>query len=452
MKNNYVKVIIESRNRLGWTQKTLADRAGVPLSALRRIESGKGYWQDHITAIDVTLHRALMALPKIEEQQESHNVSSSKMINTDNKELSPILQKEKSRWAIEYDRCIKCGTADTYHVARGLCSSCYDKNIESRHKDENRIRKYGGSSSILTPEYLLENYVEKEKSLGEIAKESMCSRQYVYKRMKSCKIPLRDQSSARVMALDKDKLTFFRKKDDDEGHSVTLRKIRYKKDFFSAWSAEMAYVLGVIYTDGNVYRETGSERQRKRIGRLQMSQKEPELLEKVLGLMECNVRIFFVNEKRYGNIVSGERYQFMITNDKLYDDLLKFGITPNKSLTLQFPDVPREYVRHFVRGCWDGDGSVYLEKRSKRIKASYVSGSRKFIEGMIDALSKDGLEIKTIYTRGIMLKDKLKNPAYYFRLNINQMPAFYKYLYDNVPDTQYLVRKHNLFKLSSERL
>ncbi len=444
MKNNYVKVILESRNRLGWTQKTLADKAGVPLSALRRIENGKGYWEDYITAIDSTLHKELMALPNIDEKQESDAASSSKMINTDNKELSPILQKEKSRWAVKYDRCVKCGTADKGHVARGLCSSCYDKNIESKNKDENRIRKYGGSSSILTPEYLLENYVKKEKSLGEIAKESMCSRQYVYKMMKACKIPLRDKGSARDMALDKGKLKHFIKKDGEEGHWVQLKKIRYKESFFSTWSAEMAYVLGVIYTDGNLHRATGSKRQR-RVGNLQIGQKEPELLEKVLALMECNVRIQFRKERRSGNIVSGALHRFDIASDKLYDDLLKFGLTPNKSLTLQFPEIPREYVRHFVRGCWDGDGSVYLEKRSKRIKASYVSGSRKFIEGMIDSLSKDGLQIKTIYT------NKRKTPSYYFRLNSSEMRAFHKYLYDNVSDTQYLTRKYNLLKLSLDR-
>lgn len=429
MKNNYVEVIIESRNRLGWTQKTLADRASVPLSALQRIENGKGDWQDYIKAIGVTLRRALTFLPE-----------------NDSQEPSPVLQKEKSRWAVKYDRCVKCGTADKRHAGRGLCSSCYDKNIELRHKDENRIRKYGGSSSILTPEYLLESYVEKEKSLGEIAKESMCSRQYVYKRMKACKIPLRGRGSARVMALDKGKLKYFIRTNDEEGHLVTLRKVRYKEGFFSAWSAEMAYVLGVIYTDGNLYCETASKRHSNPTGRLQIAQKEPELLEKVLNLIECNARIYFISEKRYGNFVAGARYQFSIMNDALYNELLKYGLTPNKSLTLQFPDVPREYVRHFIRGCWDGDGSVYLEKRSKRIKASYVSGSRKFIQGMVNALSKNGLQIKTIYT------NKRKTPSYYFRLNINQVPAFYKYLYDSVPDTQYLTRKYNLFKLSSERL
>jgi intein/homing endonuclease len=132
-------------------------------------------------------------------------------------------------------------------------------------------------------------------------------------------------------------------------------------------------------------------------------------------------------------------------NDKIYNDLLKFGLTPNKSLTLQFPDVPKEYVRHFVRGCWDGDGSVYFEKRANRIKASYVSGSKKFIEGMVGALSKDGFVIKTIYT------NKRKTPSYYFRLNLSQMRAFYHYLYDDVAESQYLVRKYNLFKLASDR-
>jgi len=246
--------------------------------------------------------------------------------------------------------------------------------------------------------------------------------------MKLFGIPLRGKSEARTIALDKEKLKFIRKRDGEEDHSVTLRKIRYKKDFFSAWSAEMAYVLGVIYTDGNIHREKTSKRQRKSIGRLRLAQKEPELLEKVLSLMKCNAKIFFVNEKRFGNVVSGARYQFDIANDELYDGLLKYGLTPRKSLILTFPDVPREYVRHFIRGCWDGDGAVYLEKQSNRVKASYVSGSKRFMEGMVDALREDGFAIKTIYVH------KREPPSYYFRLNIGQMRAFYHYLYDDVPE------------------
>lgn len=35
-----------------------------------------------------------------------------------------------------------------------LCKNCYDQDIEKRHKDVDRIRNRGGSSSVLTKEYL----------------------------------------------------------------------------------------------------------------------------------------------------------------------------------------------------------------------------------------------------------------------------------------------------------
>ena len=39
-------------------------------------------------------------------------------------------------------------------------------------------------------------------------------------------------------------------------------------------------------------------------------------------------------------------------------DLEQFGISSNKSLTVPFPDVPKEFLPSFVRGVIDGDGWV----------------------------------------------------------------------------------------------
>src|SRR5208283_5003933 len=69
-------------------------------------------------------------------------------------------------------QCIKCGSSDKPHVSRELCKSCYDKDIEKRHKDNERTQNYGGSSKLLTAEYLAENYINQNKSLADIAKET----------------------------------------------------------------------------------------------------------------------------------------------------------------------------------------------------------------------------------------------------------------------------------------
>ena len=111
---------------------------------------------------------------------------------------------------------------------------------------------------------------------------------------------------------------------------------------------------------------------------------------------------------------------------------------------MQFPNIPNEFVRHFIRGCWDGDGSVYIDKYSGKIGASFVSGSWEFLEAMVEKLVNAGIPDRTIH------RHKHSKTSCYFRFTGSQMPMLYHYLYDNVPETEYLERKFNLFRLSLE--
>jgi hypothetical protein len=73
-----------------------------------------------------------------------------------------------------------------------------------------------------------------------------------------------------------------------------MKRVRHQLLTISPWSSEMAYVLGVIYTDGNLFIASQNDiRYRKTyaVKRLSISQKEPELLEKVLKLMKCNSKL-----------------------------------------------------------------------------------------------------------------------------------------------------------------
>ena len=129
-----------------------------------------------------------------------------------------------------------------------------------------------------------------------------------------------------------------------------------------------------------------------------------------------------------------------IQSKKIYEDLIKLGLTPDKSLSVNFPKIPPVCVRHFIRGCWDGDGSVFIEKSTDAIRASFTSGSLNLIKGMLDELEKAGLKKRTIY------QGKSKNPSYSFRFNnFSQCKDLYHYLYDNVPPEQYLERKYQVF-------
>ena len=194
-------------------------------------------------------------------------------------------------------------------------------------------------------------------SLVDLARKHGCSRQHILHLLKQHGIPTRSKSEARTLALERGKLAFDRNTAEESSKRVVLEQQTLDRFFFKSWSPAMAYVLGVIYTDGNL--QPGRARDpavktTSTTSRVTVSQKEPELLMKVLALLGSNARLMH-SEKRG---ISGALYFFHLTDQEVYQDLLNLGLTPRKSLSLHFPAMPVECLRHFIRGCWDGDGSV----------------------------------------------------------------------------------------------
>ena len=280
-------------------------------------------------------------------------------------------------------------------------------------------------------------YVNEGMSLDDIATRCKCSRQYILKMLRKHRIPRRNKSAARILATTKGKVTVARM--DASGNRVMVPHVRriVDEDFFKQWTANMAWVLGIIYTDGCLVRPHGSVK-----GRLTLSQKEPELIEKVLALLNSNAKLLFTPKKR----ITGAVHRVSISNAEVYQDLEKLGVTPRKSLSLTFPEVPAPLVRHFIRGCWDGDGSVYWEREDARKPcASFVSGSKAFIEQIMNRLVSLGLPDRTIHKT-----TRSRNISYYFRYTGSSCAMLYRLLYDGIDESVYLSRKHDRFRQIGE--
>jgi LAGLIDADG-like domain len=209
----------------------------------------------------------------------------------------------------------------------------------------------------------------------------------------------------------------------------------------------MAYVLGVFYSDGCISpsserEERKSHKNRSPVCTISVSQKEPELLEKLLALMESNARLNFQHKRG----IAGAIYTFQIRSDKMYDDLLSLGLTPRKSRTITFPSLPHECVRHFLRGCWDGDGSIYLESNDPlRPRAHYVSGSRAFIDGLAHQLCEEGFTKATVHTAK-------SGRSFYVKYGPKDCVKLFHLFYDGVNEAMFLNRKHDRFKSASDVL
>ena len=286
-----------------------------------------------------------------------------------------------------------------------------------------KVRKIFATHSMDELEF---DYDKLKMSLSDMARKYNCTRQYIHKLLNEFEIKRRDQSTAREIALTKGKIAFIREDEFGIKTKVTLQKNIENKDFFKSWSPAMAYVLGVIYTDGNLITA--------RTSRFSVAQKEPELLQKILSLMGSNAKLYLSKQRATGNPI----YQFSIGNNDMYEDLLRLGLNPNKSLSSAFPQIPESSVRHFIRGCWDGDGSIYWGRDYPNTpRANFTSGSQQFVKSMLDHLVNLGLPRVKLY--------HYRKNVFDIKFNGIHCVKLYRVLYDGVPESMYLVRKYKRF-------
>ncbi len=333
------------------------------------------------------------------------------------------------RWAKLYDHCQSCGTEEIRHAGKGLCVSCYNY-VDGRRRRSHITRRIGTRlADPITKEELAQRY-QSGQSLTDIARHYNCTRQYIHKLMRHYEIDRRPIREAINLSLEQGKIAYTSEV-HSPGSTIVKQRRTVDESFFKTWTTAMAWVLGVIYTDGCLVKPSRTSKFLVTIG-----QKEPELLRKVLALMKSNAKVTFTPRRG----IAGDLYTTRISNEEVYADLQRLGLTPAKSLTLQFPYMPLDYVRHFIRGCWDGDGSVYFE--GDRIPcASYVGGSRAFIDRLVGHLVNLGLPDRTIHK-----SIRSKNPSYYFRYTRGQCTELYHVLYDDVDASMYLSRKRDAFK------
>lgn len=219
-----------------------------------------------------------------------------------------------------------------------------------------------------------------------------------------------------------------------------FKRVYINENFFEKWTPEMAWVLGVIFTDGHFGIPNF-----KGIKRLYIAQKEPEILEKIKSLMHSDHEILIRRQTDKTN----KMHFLSFTNEKIYNSLIKLGLTSKKSFILKFPqDIPQKCIRHFLRGCWDGDGSFYYEYNDpKKIRGDFVSSSYDFIRDYVNKIMNlTGINEIKIYN-----KHKKKN-CFYIKMAPNQTTKLFPHFYNGVSEDMYLASKYSKLKKSYEIL
>lgn len=225
----------------------------------------------------------------------------------------------------------------------------------------------------------------------------------------------------------------------EEAHIHSKRKNRYTldEDYFSQIDSERkAYWLGFLYADGYV-----GDDEYNNIVFSQSKDKAEAVINFAKDIaFTGNLRI---NQKG-GSFEGTPATIINFSSKKMASDLRKLGLFPNKSMLMEkFPVIDDVYIRHFIRGYFDGDGSISRNSRNRVNKngtKSYsykmsIIGTEKFVNIIGEHLPVDSYLIRP---------SKSPEMSYLWVNHMYDMPTLYSFLYDDA--TEFLKVKHNIWQ------
>jgi intein/homing endonuclease len=154
-------------------------------------------------------------------------------------------------------------------------------------------------------------------------------------------------------------------------------------------SEEKAYILGLLYADGCLQ---GTDVE------IALQEKDRELLEKVSIFVYNKIVLGFRSGKEFvstnGKLYLGQsQVRFRICSRKVTNCLRKHGLCENKSFKIRMPSLHKDLVRHFIRGYFDGDGCLHINKSGLKSKHSIeLLSNEDFCEDMKLILNTLGIE------------------------------------------------------------
>lgn len=196
--------------------------------------------------------------------------------------------------------------------------------------------------------------------------------------------------------------------------------------------ANKYYILGLFSTDGCI----GKNRNSKYID-ISLQENDSVLLE--------DIKKYFNTNKPLS--ISEQQKRLTLYSEKLYKTLDNYGISEQKSLTLELKkEIPNEFKIDFLRGVFDGDGSISGDHEHYNTISLCCSASEKFIFQLKEMYESLGEEVYKYQTR-----QKSENRSAMWTLNRGGVPGLklLKKLYR--PGGMFLPRKYDKF-LSLSRL
>lgn len=303
-------------------------------------------------------------------------------------------------------KCSHCNESVFKIYPNKICQRCLSLRLENDLTTKNKQPK-------LTAEYLITEYIQFKKSISQISRDSSVSKNIVKKCLQVYRIPIRSAQESLSKTED--------------------------KHLFVIDSAEKAFLLGYIFTDGDLVFDRTLKKHY-----LKLYSKHRPVIETIHKLTKSKVKIQFRKANTFKSIIQSEIYFFQITDQVLIDDLINIGMTTKKNQDLEFPDIPERFYSHFIRGCWGGSGHV--GEHNNRVISSLVVGSRSLLIEIESILNSQGLSKRKIYKNS-----HSKKPSFSIKYAHKESEKLYNILYRGKNNKIVLNRQEVIYKKNFKR-
>lgn len=227
---------------------------------------------------------------------------------------------------------------------------------------------------------------------------------------------------------------------------------KYKGEFKKVDNEILAYFLGYLYADGCLsryydnYKDNGTY---KEVIRLSIHHEDKDILYKIQEKYDfLNITSYDYSKHNENNDI---QYCIRLSSSKAYSDFKGLGLLERKSydnrLNIRFPfdKIPKELQHHFVRGYFDGDGSISISTQRPNLRrADICSVSYNILDDLTNWFTENKCPPDYIRMKKLNLKHQKTQLKVIEWGSSNSIYKLGKLLYKNA--TIFLERKKEKFE------
>lgn len=208
-----------------------------------------------------------------------------------------------------------------------------------------------------------------------------------------------------------------------------MRKYTVDESFFEEITKDSAWMYGWVVTDGFVDNKRGQLK-------IALNTKDKDVLEKFKEMLHFtgNIRDSVLGDGRKSSTLT-------ICRAKICKDIFKLGLAKeNKTFNTTFPNVlPDEFYWDFIRGVFEGDGSIrHRTGNTDALDITICGATESFIKELQSTLAEHGVNTR-------MVKDKPNLWTINTKSNADALRMCF-FMYANTPKSRRLDRKFAVYE------